>query len=145
MQNKLVRIALELLRLSIKEFLVVLPAEMDRAYAEAISPEGANPPRLFIPTRPSLLNAGESLRIFINASGQKEVVSVRLITRRQGTQKWVASDATHAGRNVYAAKLGPFAVGDGAVEYYATAPGKSQPLTDPPQAPLNVYTLGVLS
>jgi hypothetical protein len=64
MQNKLVRIALERLRLSIKEFLVELPPEMNHAYEDAISPEGANPPRIFIPTRPSLLKPGDSLRIF---------------------------------------------------------------------------------
>jgi hypothetical protein len=145
MQNKLVRIALERLRLSIKEFLVELPPEMNHAYEDAISPEGANPPRIFIPTRPSLLKPGDSLRIFINAPGQEEVISVKLMTRRLGTQEWNASDASHAGREVYAAKLGPFAAGDGAIEYYATAPGKSQALTDPPQAPVNVYTLNILS
>jgi hypothetical protein len=145
MQNKLVRIALERLRLSIKEFLVELPPEMDRAYAEAISPDGANPPRLFIPTRPSLLKPGKALRVFINAPGQRETISVRLMTRREGTQKWQSTDAIHAGRNVYVANLGPFAIGEGAVDYFATAEGKSQALTDPPQAPINVYTLNVLS
>src|SRR5262249_44289517 len=49
MQNKLVRIALERLRLSIKEFLGALPAEMDQAYAAAVSADGANPRRIFIP------------------------------------------------------------------------------------------------
>ncbi len=145
MQNKLVRIALERLRLSIKEFLPELPKEMDQAYADAISPEGANPQRLFIPTRPSLLRPGESLRIFINTPGPLEHISVKLMTRRLGTQEWTASDATHAGRNVYAAKMGPFPRGAGAIEYYATAPGKSGTLTDPPQAPLNVYNLNILS
>ena len=144
MQNKFVRIALERLRLSIKEFLDELPAEMDRAYAAAISSEGANPPRLFLPTRPSLLKPGESLRIFIHVSGQHEVAQVKLFTRRQGTQTWDPSGAAHAGRNVYAANLGPFAAADGAIEYYATALSKSQTFTDPPQAPLNVYTLNLL-
>ena len=145
MQNKLVRIALERLRLSIKEFLDELPPEMDNAYAAAISPEGANPPRLFIPTRPSLLKLGESLRLFINCPGQKDVIAVKLLTRRHGTQQWDATEATHAGRNVYSVKLGPFAAGDGAIEYYAAASGGSQHLSDPPQAPLNVYTLNLFS
>jgi hypothetical protein len=143
MQNKLVRIALERLRLSIKEFLGELPPEMDNAYAAAISPEGANPPRLFIPTRPSLLKPGESLRLFINCPGQKDVIAVKLMTRRQGTQQWDANEATHVGRNVYSVKLGPFAAGDDAIEYYAAAHGSSQHLSDPPQAPLNVYTLNL--
>ncbi len=144
MQNKFVRISLERLRLSIKEFLDELPAEMDRAYAAAISSEGANPTRLFLPTRPSLLKPGESLRIFIHVSGQHEVAQVKLFTRRQGTQTWDPSSAAHAGRNVYAANLGPFAAADGAIEYYATVLSKSQTFTDPPQAPLNVYTLNLL-
>jgi hypothetical protein len=145
MQNKFVRIALERLRLSIEEFLDELPPEMKQAYAAAISPEGANPRRVFIPTRPSLLKAGESLRIFINVSGLTEVVPVTLFVRRQGAQSWNRSDATHAGRNVYAAKLGPFQSEDGAVEYYATAPDGARTLSDPPQAPLNVYRLTILA
>ena len=145
MQNKLVRIALERLRLSVKEFLPELPAEMEQAYAAAITPEGANPPRLFIPTRPSLLKAGESLRVFINAPGQEGVVAVKLWTRKGGTLNWVASNAAHAGRNVYTAALGPFSAGDGNIEYYAAVPGKSRQLTDPPQAPANLYQLTVLA
>jgi len=144
MQNKLVRIALERLRLSIKEFLVELPPEMDRVYDESIAPQEANRTRLFIPTRPSLLRPGEWLRIFINAPGLEESIPVRLMTRRQGTQDWQASNATREGRNVYAANLGPFGEKDGTIEYFAFASGRSQTRTDPPQAPLNAYTLNVL-
>ncbi len=144
MQNKLVRLALDRLRLSIKEFLEVLPAEMDQAYAAAISPVGANPPRLFIPTRPSLLRPGEILRLFIVAPGQ-DVVDVKLQTRRQGTKEWQSSPAAHAGRSVYSASLGPFKSEDGAIEYYASSPGESLSLSDPPQAPLNFHTLNILS
>jgi hypothetical protein len=145
MQNKFVRIALERLRLSIKEFLPELPSEMDRAYAAAISPEGANPPRLFLPTRPSLLKPGESLRIFINVSGEPGDEPVKLFTRRQATDTWNSSDAAHAGRNVYTAQLGPFAAEDSAIDYYASVPGKSQTYCDPPQAPLNFYTANILA
>jgi hypothetical protein len=145
MQNKLVRIALERLRLSIKEFVVELPAEMDKAYAEAISPDGANPQRLFIPTRPSLLKPAETLRIFINAPGYEGITAVKLMTRCRGAQAWKTLDATHAGRNVYFAKLGPFAAADGTIEYYAAAGGTSSAITDPPQAPANVYILNLLA
>ena len=149
MQNKFVRISLERLRLSIKEFVGELPPEMDQAYAAAISPEGANPPRLFIPTRPSLLKPGESLRIFIVAPGHvapghEEVAEVKLLTRRQGTRPWQSSTAAHAGRSVYTARLGPFEAADGTVEYYATVRDGSQLLSDPPQAPVNFYTLNIL-
>jgi hypothetical protein len=145
MQNKLVRIALERLRLSIKEFLAELPPEIDEAYAKAVSPEGANQLRLFIPTRPSLLEPEDSLRIFINAPSKEGAADVKLMTRRLGTQKWEAHDATHAGRNVYSVKLGPFAAEDEAIEYYAVVEGKSFVITDPPQAPHNLYTLNILS
>ena len=144
MQNKFVRIALERLRLSLKEFLRELPPEMDHAYAAAISPEGANPPRLFLPTRPSLLAPGESLRIFINVSGKPGDENVKLFTRRQDTETWNSSDAAHAGRNVYTAQLGPFAAEDSAIDYYASVPGKSQTYCDPPQAPINFYTVNIL-
>jgi hypothetical protein len=144
MQNKFVRISLERLRLSIKEFVNELPPEMDQAYAAAVSPEAANPPRLFIPTRPSLLKPGECLRIFIIAPGQEEVTDVKLLTRRQNAQEWQTSDATHAGRSVYTAKMGPFQADDGAIEYFATAGTNSELLYDPPQAPRNVYTLNII-
>jgi hypothetical protein len=145
MQNKFVRIALERLRLSIKEFVYELPAEIDQTYAAAVSPEAANSPRVFVPTRPSLLKAGESLRIFIIAPGLEGITEVRLLTRRQNMQTWLTQPAAHAGRSVYAAQLGPFQKDDGAIEYYATAANDSQLFRDPPQAPSNVYTLNVLA
>jgi hypothetical protein len=145
MQNKFVRIALERLRLSIKEFLGELPPEMDRAYASAIAPEAGIRPRLFIPTRPSLLKPGESLRIFIVAPGLGEAGKVALLTRREGAETWQNATATHAGRDVFAAQLGPFNAGDGTIEYYATARSEPETLCDPPQAPGNFYTLNILS
>jgi hypothetical protein len=144
MQNKLVRIALERLRLSIKEFVGELPVAMEQVYEAAVSPDGANQARLFIPTRPSLMKAGESLRLFLVAPGQ-EGADVKLQTRLQGTRQWQSSAAAHAGRAVYVANLGPFKVGDGAIEYYASSPGEGQPLSDPPQAPVNVYTVNILA
>lgn len=144
MQNKFVRLSLERLRLSIKEFLGELPREMTAAYTAATSPEGANPPRVFIPTRPSLLKPGESLRIFIVAPSQQDTAGVKLLTRTQGSLQWTVSTASHAGRGVFAAQLGPFQKGDGAFEYYATASGESGVLSDPPQAPENLYRLNVL-
>jgi len=145
MQNKVVRIALERLRLSVKEFLNELPAEMNRAYEAAISDEGANPPRIFIPTRPSLLKPGESARLFINCPGETGAVAVKLLTRRQGMQEWNASAATHVGRSVYSAQLGPFVADDGAIEYCATAVTDRNTYSDPPQAPTNVYNLNLFS
>jgi len=145
MQNKFVRLALERLRLSIKEFLNELPEAMNAAYIAATAATDANRARIFIPTRPSLLKPGESLRIFIVAPGQPNVLPIRLLTRRQGTQTWQSSPVTHVGRSVYAAKLGPFAAGDDIIEYCATAAGEQGNLTAPPQAPLRAYTLSMLA
>jgi hypothetical protein len=144
MQNKFVRIALERLRLSIKEFVDELPPAMDAAYAAAISPASANPQRLFMPTRPSLLNVGDSVRIFIVAPGQADVTDVKLYTRRLGEQQWKSVSADHAGRAVYAAQLGPFQASDATIEYYAAAPGNPSTMSAPPQAPVNLYTLNIL-
>ncbi|MGB6304240.1 MAG: hypothetical protein WBF45_10850 [Acidobacteriaceae bacterium] len=145
MQNKFVRLSLERLRLSIKEFLNDLPEEMNTAYIVATSATGANRTRLFIPTRPSLMKPGESLRIFIVAPEQNNILQIQLRTRRQGTQAWQSSAVTHVGRSVYAAKLGPFAAGDDVIEYCATTAGEQENLTAPPQAPQQTYTLSVLA
>jgi hypothetical protein len=144
MQNKFVRISLERLRLSIKEFVNELPPEMDQAYAAAVAPEAANPSRIFIPTRPSLITPGECSRIFIIVPGQKEVTQVNLHTRRQATHEWRTSAATHAGRSVYVARIGPFQPEDGAIEYFATAAINAELLCYPPQAPRNVCTLNII-
>jgi hypothetical protein len=145
MQNKFVRLSLERLRLSIKEFLNELPEEMSILYLAAKTQAGANLARLFIPTRPSLLKPGESLRIFIVAPGQQNILPIQLLTRHQGTQAWQSSPVTHVGRSVYAAKLGPFAAGDEIIEYYVTTFGEQITLTAPPQAPLHSYTVTVLA
>jgi len=145
MQNKFVRIALERLRLSIKEFAGELPPSMEAAYAAAISTEGANRIRLFVPTRPSLLNAGESVRLFIVVPGLTEVIDIKLYSRRLGEQHWTSIAANHAGRAVYTAQLGPFQAIDATIEYYAAAPGDPATMSAPPQAPANLYMLNILS
>jgi hypothetical protein len=145
MQNKFVRIALERLRLSMKEFLGELPSAVDAAYAAAIAPEDTRTVRLFVPTRPSLLNAGESVRIYIVLPGQASVTDVKLYSRRLGERQWKITAADHAGRSVYSVQLGPFQSKDNTIEYYAAAPGIAATMTSPPQAPINLYTLNVLS
>ena len=145
MQNKLVRISLERLRLSIKEFTDELPPEMEQAYQLAITQEKGMPPRLFIPTRPSLVKPGEELRIFIIAPGLEEGSAVTLHTRRQGALHWKSIAAVHEARDVYAVHLGPFDGADKGIEYYASAIAGTQLLCDPPQAPVNLYMLNLLS
>jgi hypothetical protein len=147
MQNKFVRIALQRLRLSIKEFLGDLPAEMNQAYEAAEASQGAVPTRLFIPTRPSLLAAGDSARIFIVMPGEGTVAQVRLNVRSNGIGDWVSKFATLAGRRVYEAQLGPFEPGTTTVEYCASASlmGESETYLAPPEAPQRVYRLNVIA
>lgn len=144
MQNKFVRIALERLRLSIREFVDELPPEMEEAYGTATSADQAKPVRLFLPTRPSLLKVGSAVRIFLVLTGLTAPASIVLRTRRLGEMDWADLPATHAGRAVYAARLGPFSASDAAIEYYAVAQTEHGPITAPLQAPHHVHVLNVL-
>jgi hypothetical protein len=146
MQNKFVRIALERLRLSMGEF-IDLPPSADHAYQAAITADRANPARIFIPTRPSLLQPGQHLRLFIVAPGiDPGRADIRFHVRREGRNEWETQAAQHAGRNVFTAQLGPFSAQDGSAQYYASAASgsQSQRLTDPPQAPANAYSVNLI-
>ena len=147
MQNKFVRIALERLRLSIKEFLGEPPAEMNRAYDAATTDQSALATRIFVPTRPSLLAVGDSARIFIVVPSEGTVTQVRLLVRSNGIGDWVSKFASKAGRHVYEAQLGPFPSGTSTVEYCASATvmGEEETLSAPLEAPLHVYRLNVIS
>lgn len=144
MQNKFVRIALERMRLSMKEFLGELPPSVNAAYAAAIAPADTGTVRLFVPTRPSLLNAGESVRIYIVLPGQATTTEVKLFIRRLGDQQWKIIAADHDGRSVYSAQLGPFQGKGHTIEYYASAQSGIETITSPPQAPINLHTLNIL-
>ncbi len=147
MQNKFVRIALERLRLSIKEFLGELPPEVNRAYGAATTAKSACDSRIFIPTRPSLLATGDTARIFLVVPGNEDVAEVHLNVRRDSGSDWVNQPAHLAGRHVYEAQLGPFESATSIVEYYASATfiGDSTVHRAPLQAPQHVYRLSVIS
>jgi len=146
MQNKFVRISLERLRLSIKEFLGELPAEVNQAYESAITATSACSTRVFMPTRPSLLAAGDAVRVFIVVPGEEAVANVLLHVRPQGRNEWSSQTAKLAGRHVYEAHLGPFEARTAIAEYYvsATIVGHGVPHLAPLEAPQHVYRLSVL-
>ncbi len=145
MQNKFVRIALERLRLSLQEFTGDLPASMEQAYNAAIDPGQANQPRIVVPTRPSLLKPGESLRLFIVAlESRGNARAVTFYSRSDDRKVWQAQMAVPAGRSVYTAQLGPFCVQDGTVQYYASLEAEGKRFFDPPEAPENAYWLNIL-
>jgi hypothetical protein len=147
MQNKFVRIALERLRLSIKEFLGDLPAEMTQAYDTATTAQSALATRIFLPTRPSLLAAGDSARIFIVVPSEGRVAEAHLHVRINGIGDWAKKYATLAGRHVYETQLGPFPAGTSTVEYCASATirGEEETFSAPPEVPQHVYRLNVIS
>ena len=132
MQNKVVRIALERLKLSLQEFLGDLPASAEQAYADAIAENSSASPRVFLPTRPSLLIAGEALRLFIVCPGIPENASISFLVRSSGTDQWKSIPVAHDGRSVYSALLGPFSGNSGRIEYRAEIRSVSGVLSAPP-------------
>jgi hypothetical protein len=130
MQNKLVRIAVKRLRLSLEEFIGDLPAEAEAAYRAALAPDTAGP-RVFLPTRPSILRPGEALRLFIVAPGVTSETAVVFRWRRAGAADWSTISARHEGRSVFSASLAaPVEVSE--VEYRVEARGPQGLLSDPP-------------
>jgi hypothetical protein len=124
MHNKFVRLALHRLRLSIKEYLGDTLPEIERSFAEATRGDERAKGRVFIPTRPTLLSKGESLRITIVAL---EAGDVTLNYRMAGSRNWVRATAKLTGRKTYEAVLGPFTGNTGWVEYYASAGNLASP------------------
>ena len=124
MHNKFVRLALYRLRLSMNEYLGEAPPEIQRGFAEATRRDEEAQGRIFIPTRPTLLSAGESLRVIIVAL---EAGPVALNYRVTGSQNWARATAKLTGRKTYEATLGPFAGDAGWIEYYASAGNLASP------------------
>jgi hypothetical protein len=141
MQNKLVRIALERLRLSLQEFVGELPPAVEQVYAAAISAEEVPAARVFLPTRPSILRAGESLRLFAVAVGTGSAPDLALLVRPLGARGWASAAARHEGRGVFSVTLGPFAEQVSAVEYRLQARGPVELLSDPVGAGAHIATV----
>ena len=136
MHNKFVRLALVRLRLSMKEYLGELPPEVETLFNKVSEPDASAPARLFLATRPTLLGAGERVRVTIVAPGAEAVRDVALHVRPRGGA-WSRTAAKLAGRRTYEAVLGPFAPGPELAEYYAAA-GE---VTAPAGAPGQFYTV----
>jgi hypothetical protein len=119
MQNKVVRLAFTRLPLSFQEYLGELPAEVRESITSATAADAAAGPRVFLPTRPTMLAAGEKLRVIIVAPGNQPVRRVVLMTRLDGATQWASSLAQLQGRRTYAAVLGPFGAGARLAEYTA--------------------------
>jgi hypothetical protein len=141
MQNKLVRLALVRLRLSLQEFLGELPPETETLFAGLIKADPNAPVRLFIPIRPSMLAKGERVRIMIVATGQNPVHAVQVHTRIAGASQWTAAPAKLLGRRTYEAVLGPFDPNAVLVDYFASASVGSASLVSPPAGDKKPHTI----
>ena len=132
MQNKLVRIAVERLRLSLEEFVGDLPETALAAYRAALAPDKEGKARLFLPTRPSILRPGEPLRLFVVAPGLPEGGVVALRWRRTGGHDWTTAQATHEGRSVFSVTVVAPPDARNGIEYRVEARGPHGLLSDPP-------------
>jgi hypothetical protein len=132
MHNKLVRLALVRLRLSMREYTGELPADVERAYAEAIAPDPRMAARIFLPTRPTLFRNRDAVRLTVVVPGLEEIRSVTVHTRpRSGA--WNSKPARLVQRRTYETTLGPFTGAAEFVEYYATArlAARAEPVVTP--------------
>ena len=105
MHNKYERLALFRLRLSMKEFLGELPPETEKLWDEVRRPDPNAAQRVFIPTRPTLLRAGERVRVFAVAPGRGKVSRVSLYFRTSGSEKWNQRSMTLVGRRTFVGEL----------------------------------------
>ena len=144
MQNKFVRLALHRLPLSMAEYLGEIPADVQKAVNDALQPDAAAKPRLVVPTRPSMLAPGESVRVMAIVTDPKAPQKVNLNVRARGAGVFTAVPMKLLGRRTYEVKLGPFNGPGAVVEYYLSADAGTAKLTAPMEAPKNTYCVTLL-
>jgi hypothetical protein len=151
MHNKFERLALFRLRASMKEYLGELPPEVEKLYDEVRQPITSLPPRVFVPTRPTLLHKGEAVRITAVAVGPSiQVDRVRLVTRLAGSSEWISTSMKKLGRRTYQSEIKAPSGGPGFLDYFVEveARGTGIPprkdgrgLTAPAEAPRQFYSI----
>lgn len=141
---KLVRLALYRLPLSIQEYLGEMPPGMEKMFAKVTQADPGAPSRLFLPTRPGLLDGRTKTRIMIVAPGPMAVERVLLHLRLRGEPEWRTVPAKLMGRWTWQAFLGPFSSGAGLGRYYVSARAGENALTAPLEAPENCYTITLI-
>jgi hypothetical protein len=145
MHNKYERLALFRLRASMKEFLGELPEETERIFREVREPDPNAQPRVFIPTRPSLLQPGDKARIFAVAPGAQSLARVTLFTRPADSSDWQAHPMRLVGRRTFAIELEMPTPGSVLFDYYVEAEFRSPSgrllTTAPREGPERFYTV----
>jgi hypothetical protein len=145
MHNKYERLALYRLRASMKEFLGELPPEVEQVFAEVRQPDDKAIPRIFIPTRPTVLRKGERVRISAMVPGPVKVGRVTLFTRLQDTPAWSAAPMKLEGRRTYLGELQWRETSGVLLDFYVAAEveasGNKQTLTSPQEGPERFHTV----
>ncbi len=143
MHNKFVRLALYRLPLSIQEYLGEFPPEAEQLFQQIIQPDPGAPTRLFLPTRPGILDKKDRVRIMIIATGAAPVLDVTLNTRARGVPSWTQTPAQLMGRRTWQATLGPFESATDLVEYYVAASIGGARHVAPLSAPEDSYLMTI--
>jgi hypothetical protein len=148
MHNKYERLALYRLRASMKEFLGDLPPETERLFEQVRLADSLAAPRLFVPTRPTVLRPGDRVRIHAVALNGSGVTRVTLFTRSSGTHDWQQTPMSLAGRRTYLGELECHGATRPLLDYYVEAEfkiGEGKMLsTAPLEAPGRFYTVTLL-
>ena len=148
MHNKYERLALFRLRASIKEFLGELPPEMEQLFSQVREPDAAAAIRLFVPTRPTVLSAGDRVRVHAVLPGRGEAAAVALFTRASESGAWTSSPMNLVGRRTFVAEIEHRNVTSPLMDYYVEAQcnvaGSRKTLTAPLQAPTRFYTVTLM-
>jgi hypothetical protein len=145
LHNKYERLALFRLRMSMKEFLGELPPETEKLLDEVWRPDPNAAQRVFIPTRPTLLGAGERVRVFAVAPGSGKVPRASLYVRMSGSEKWNQRPMTLVGRRTFVGELPSGESALSLLDYYAEAEfqsgGVRSVVTAPLEAPTRFHTV----
>jgi hypothetical protein len=140
--------ALFRLRASMKEFLGELPPETERLFNELRQRDPAAKPRIFVPTRPTMLRQGEPIRVMVVAPGGEAVRQVVMHTRTRRTEPWNTSPMKLVGRRTFECVISGPEKDTNYLDYYADAQfqvlGRAVSSTAPLEAPERFYTISVV-
>jgi len=145
MHNKYERLALFRLPASMKEYLGELPPEVEELYRDVINPDPDAAPRVFVPTRPTMLGEGERVRVMAVAPGGEAVTRMTLLARPAGAPAWTRSIMKLRGRRTYEAEIAAPAQAGALMDFYVEASFRSRIsetiATAPVEAPERFYTV----
>ena len=143
--NKYERLALFRLRASMKEFLGELPPETETLLEEIRRPDFNAAARVFVPTRPTILGAGERVRILAVAPSGGPVTRATIFSRTAGADIWRAGEMKLVGRRTFEAEIHAAPALSPLLDYYIQAEFASGTtkllVTSPLGAPSRFYTL----